>query len=198
MRKDGKTKSYLEEMDEGGAGYDQDTRRDGLRYFHRVGHTTAETTEKPLIQPPTEQDVEDLMLLDALRASMNITEELDKTQFGHIRERLSTVRKQGLDESAIFENPCEYSTQGEYYNFQNSFLDSFVDDDYDEDEDEYDEEIGEEQYFAEYAGVEAEMEEEWEEEEEEEIFGEYEDEEFYSTDMHRYVESEDKVNIQYK
>ena len=141
-------KSYLEEMDEGNeTGYDAQTRKDGLKYFHRVGHVTAETTDVPFVLPPTEQDVEDLMLLDALRCSMNINSELDLSQFKNIKTKLATVRKQGLDESAIFDNPQEYSTLDEYYNFlQDSLATSFVDG-----YEEYDEEEGNEEVVDMYA-----------------------------------------------
>lgn len=76
----------------------------GLRQFHRILQVTSETTDIPLIEPPTEQDVEDLMLLDALRASLGITEEADTPKFRNVRMKLSTARKQGLDDSVVFEN----------------------------------------------------------------------------------------------
>lgn len=120
-KKGGTGKSYLEEMDEGNeVGYEAEKRKDGLRYFHRVGHTTAATTDKPLIIPPTEQDVEDLMLLDALRRSMGITDELEATQFRNIKLKLQWMRRAGLDENTIFNNPSEFSTLDEYYAFLNA------------------------------------------------------------------------------
>jgi len=156
-KKGGTGKSYLEEMDEGTeVGYEADKRKDGLKYFHRVGHTTAETTDKPLIIPPTEEDVEDLMLLDALRCSMGITDELDSAQFRAIRVKLAALRSAGLDPGSIFENPAEFSTLDEYYGCleeEEEEEEYEIDDEeehflFDDDQEMYYEEEEEHQYFA--------------------------------------------------
>jgi hypothetical protein len=138
-KKGGSGKSYLEEMDEGTeVGYEADKRKDGLKYFHRVGHTVAETTDKPFIIPPTEEDVEDLMLLDALRCSMGVADELEAAQLKNIKVKLKALRAAGLDEDAVFDNPQEFSTQDEYYTYLNAqpMEEEFEDEEYEIDDEE--------------------------------------------------------------
>lgn len=113
----------------------------GLRYFHRVAQVTAETTDVPLVEPATEQDVEDLMLLDVLRISLGIFDEMDAPQFRHVKVKLDTVRRAGLDDGLIFNDPREYSNLDEYYNIDFLNTTPFIKEDYEDDEDEevYDE-----------------------------------------------------------
>jgi hypothetical protein len=124
--------------------YDTFQESGGLKYFHRVLQTTAETTAVPLEIPPTICEVEELMLLDALRASIAIMGDKDTIEFMRYNVQLAKEERRRQQIEDLLASRMEKE-----FDMQTPVLEGY-DDYYDDDDEEEDYYVFEEPIYDEY------------------------------------------------